>query len=107
MPSAADLAKRAARLAACSPSDAVALFDELAWETVLTSHDEDMRSGGLQRIFPTPSSSRYTAFLGEESYQNLVLRRWHEAGGGDIFKRRGLYPPPPPWVPRQISFSKT
>merc|ERR1712232_982226 len=40
-----DLAERAAILAACeSPTDALAHFDEMAWELVLDSHDEDMRS---------------------------------------------------------------
>merc|ERR1711933_25714 len=49
-----DLAKRAAKLAACdNPLNAIALFDELTWETVLEAHDQDMRCGGLERIFPT------------------------------------------------------
>jgi len=112
MPSAQELAKRAAQLAAASPTEALALFDELAWEAVLTSHDEDMRCGSLERIFPTAESAQYTEFLGQESYLNLVLRKWYEAGGGELFRMRGPHvhgphPHLPPWVPRQICFTKT
>merc|ERR1712059_215253 len=60
-PAAADLSKQAAKLAACeNPTEALALFDEAAWEMVLDAHDEDMRSGGLERIFPTAESARYS-----------------------------------------------
>jgi len=102
------LAKRAARLAAAeSPADALALFDETDWEMVLDSHDEDMRSGGLERIFPTADASHYTPYFTEESYCNLVLRKWHEAGGGELFKPTGARNILPPWVPRQVCFSRT
>lgn len=112
MPSPEELAKRTAQLSAANPTEALALFDELAWEAVLTSHDEDMRRGGLERIFPTAESAQYTQFLSEESYLNLVLRKWYEAGGGDLFRMRGphVHGPHrhlPPWVPRQICFSST
>jgi len=97
-------------LAACeNPLDAVALFDEVAWEVVLEAHDQDMRIGGLERIFPTGNSNRYTQYLQEESYFNVVLRRWYEAGGGDAFfgPEATSAQTLPPWVPRQCCFAST
>eukprot|EP00928_Gymnodinium_smaydae_P090317 TRINITY_DN74145_c0_g1_i1.p1 TRINITY_DN74145_c0_g1~~TRINITY_DN74145_c0_g1_i1.p1 ORF type:complete len:751 (-),score=192.06 TRINITY_DN74145_c0_g1_i1:69-2321(-) len=102
-----DMARRAARLAAAeTPLDAVAQFDELAWEIVLEAHDQDMRCGGLERIFPAEDSAKYGMFFEEESYFNMVLRRFYEAGGGALFGPAGRQVVPP-WVPRQINFSPT
>jgi len=101
-----DAAERVARLAACSsPHEALALFDGAAWELVLEAHDEDMRRGGLERIFPTAESARYAPFFERVSYCNLVLEKWHEAGGVALLsdcESCGL----PPYVPRQVSFSR-
>lgn len=107
MPAPEELEKRKARLAVANRTDALALFDEYAWDVVLKSHDEDMRSGGLERIFPSAEAAQYTPYLTEESYANLVLRKWHEAGGGDLFALTGSQSPLPPWVPRQVCFSHT
>merc|ERR1712224_321953 len=99
------LSKRAARLAACATAEeAVSLFDEVVWELVLEAHDEDMRSGGLERIFPTAQSAKYLNFMGEESYHCLVLRRFYEAGGAEIFKRScgKSNIELPAWIPRQV-----
>lgn len=114
VPSRDELAKQAAKLAACdNPLDAVAHFDELAWDVVVEAHDQDMRCGGLERIYPTAESSQYVPYLEEESYFNLVLRKWYEAGGGEIF---GAGPSAetsqpsrivPPWVPRKVCFQTT
>lgn len=107
MPAPEVLAKRKARLALANRAeDALALFDEYAWDIIVKAHDEDMRSGGLQRIFPAADSAQYTAYFTEESYANLVLRKWYEAGGGDLFSRNAPHSPIPPWVPRQVSFSR-
>eukprot|EP00913_Durusdinium_trenchii_P001658 g1535.t1 len=62
-------------------AEAVSLFDEVAWELVVEAHDQEMRSGGLEMAFPCPNGSRYVQYWGEESYCNLVLRKWQEAGG--------------------------
>lgn len=106
--SADELAKRAAKLADCdNPLDAIGLFDELAWEIVLEAHDQDMRSGGLERIFPTAQASRYVPYFEEESYCNLVLRKWYEAGGGEAVFSPDSKVPLPPWVPRQVCFEST
>jgi len=102
-----EMAKRARKLAACSsPQEALAMFDETAWELVIESHEEDMRSGGLERIFPGPNSGQYVRYCEQETYCNCVLRLFHEAGGGEIF-RSGSRKLLPTWVPRQVSFSKT
>eukprot|EP00929_Paragymnodinium_shiwhaense_P096941 TRINITY_DN5869_c0_g1_i2.p1 TRINITY_DN5869_c0_g1~~TRINITY_DN5869_c0_g1_i2.p1 ORF type:complete len:695 (-),score=158.93 TRINITY_DN5869_c0_g1_i2:161-2245(-) len=109
-----DLVKRAAKLAACSAEDAIALFDEVAWELVMESHDQEMRRGGLERIFPTAQSSKFSAYFEQESYFNLVLRRFYEAGGGALFgmpsaslPNATAAPTIPPWVPRQVEFRPT
>jgi len=119
-----ELAARHARLSAAEGLDAVALFDEAAWEIALTSYEEDMRSGGLERIFPCADGSKYVPFFEEsllhtgggdpilvkETYANLVLRKWHEAGGGSLFtpaQEGGRHPVLPPWVPRQVAFTHT
>lgn len=102
-----EMEKKANKLAACSSSvEAVAAFDETAWQLIIDSHEEDMRCGGLERIFPSPHSGRYSNYFVKESYCNMVLRRWHEAGGGDLF-RGSAQKLLPHWVPRQICFSKT
>merc|ERR1712176_847751 len=80
------LTKRKARLAVANRTDALALFDEFAWDIIVKAHDEDMRCGGLKRIFPVAHAAQYTPYFDEESYANLVLRKWHEAGGGDLFR---------------------
>lgn len=99
-----EMAKRARRLAACdSPHEALQLFDEAAWELCVEAHEEDMRSGGLQRAYPCPNGREYSDYWPEESYCNLVLRKWQEAGGGEVFHSKKL----PPWVPRQVVFNKT
>jgi len=104
----AALQARAAKLAGCStPQEALALFDDAAWEMVLDAHDEDMRSGGLERIHPAADSAKYAPYFSEESYCNLVLRKFYEAGGGDLFKSNVGRKQLPAWVPRQVCFSST
>lgn len=76
------LADLAARLVGMDPGAAVAAFNEEAWEVVLDAHDEESRSGGLRRIFPSSVAGRYASFFKKESFGNVVLRKWHEAGGG-------------------------
>merc|ERR550537_1736849 len=101
-------AKRKERLTdAKSSADALAFFDEYAWDIILKHHEEDMRCGGLERIFPTADSGQYIPYVAEETYANLVLRKWHEAGGGEIFRLNETHSPLPPWVPRQVCFAST
>lgn len=107
MPSDEVLAKRKARLMVADRTDALALFDEYAWDIIVKHHEEDMRCGGLERIFPTADSGQYVPYVAEESYANLVLRKWHEAGGGEIFRLNEPHSPLPPWVPRQVCFAST
>lgn len=102
------LEKRAARFLECeTPLEAVALFEQADWELVLESHDEDMRRGGLERIFPCANAAEYSEFFGEEPYCNMVLRLWQEAGGGKLFAQSESCKVVPPWVPTQVCFSRT
>eukprot|EP00932_Pfiesteria_piscicida_P017551 SRR837773.4429.p2 GENE.SRR837773.4429~~SRR837773.4429.p2 ORF type:complete len:649 (+),score=295.50 SRR837773.4429:74-1948(+) len=106
--SSATLQERSARLRACkTPRDTIATFDQADWELIMDCHDEDFRCGGLQRIFPTPSSRAYVPFMEQESYCDLVLRKWQEAGGGSLFAKGENAKLLPPWLPRQTCFSRT
>lgn len=102
-----EMAQRATQLAASgSPMEALGQLDELAWEMITESHEEDMRSGGFERAFPGPNAGQYLHYWPKESYCNMVLRKWHEAGGGNIFVGN-MQKLLPPWAPRQVIFSKT
>eukprot|EP00933_Yihiella_yeosuensis_P008631 TRINITY_DN114195_c0_g1_i1.p1 TRINITY_DN114195_c0_g1~~TRINITY_DN114195_c0_g1_i1.p1 ORF type:complete len:376 (+),score=92.17 TRINITY_DN114195_c0_g1_i1:30-1130(+) len=104
--SAAEQAKKARKLAQYdSPADALANFDKIAWELVLEAHEEEFRSGGLERIFPCKNAAEYTRFLPQESYPMLVLRKWYEAGGPELFIKGSKLIPP--WVPRQVCHDRT
>jgi len=99
---------RAAAIAACKTAEeAVAMFEEAEWDLVMESHDEEMRSGGLERIFPCAKAAQYTPFMAEESYCNLVLRRWHEAGGAQLFEPGHGGKLLPAWLPKKVCFAKT
>jgi len=107
MPPPEVLAKRKARLALANRAeDALALFDEYAWDIIVKAHDEDMRSGGLERIYPSSDGAQYTPYFTEESYANLVLRKFYEAGGGELFRMNEPHSLIPPWVPRQVCFTR-
>lgn len=81
--------KEAVNLASMQGAAAVAAFDETAWDIVLEAHDEEMRSGNLELIFPTAEAKNYVPYMSQESFGNVVLRKWYEAGGG-----AGLILPP-------------
>eukprot|EP00747_Dinoflagellata_sp_TGD_P120920 gnl/TRDRNA2_/TRDRNA2_173350_c1_seq1.p1 gnl/TRDRNA2_/TRDRNA2_173350_c1~~gnl/TRDRNA2_/TRDRNA2_173350_c1_seq1.p1 ORF type:complete len:728 (+),score=98.84 gnl/TRDRNA2_/TRDRNA2_173350_c1_seq1:263-2185(+) len=102
-----ELEKRTKRLSKCNPAEAIALFDDRAWDAVLNFHDENMRCGDLECIFPLADSGQYSTFFAEETYGNVILQKWQEAGGGDMFRRDWAGPSPPAWVPRQICFQRT
>jgi len=87
----AALGRSAEELAGMRPKAAVAAFDEAAWDIVLDAHDEELRSGGLRRIFPSADAGKYTSYFENESFGNVVLRKWHEAGGGaDLLQSQQL-----------------
>jgi len=102
----AECGAMAAKLSSCSAQEALAMFDESAWNIILDSHDEEMRSGSLRRVFPSDEPNRYLPFFSEESFANVVLRKWHEAGGAEAFRHTGAHSLPP-WVPRPVRFSRT
>jgi len=108
-PSLEALQHRAVQLRAYhDPLDAIAKFDELAWEIVLEAVEEDHRSGGFTRIYPCEQASAYAQFFDtEESYANVVLRRWYEAGGAAILQSPRTRRLVPAWVPAQVSASRT
>lgn len=82
----------------------LAELGEAEWMTILDAHDEFMRRGSLERIFPTAESAgRYGAFFSTPRYANLVLAKWLQEGGEKRFHpdARHLLPP---WIPRQLYF---
>lgn len=96
-----DLKDRAEGLAHCSdPRTAIASFDRLAWDICVQVLEEDMRSGGLQRIFPCADAAKYAHFFEQISYANLVLWKWEESGGKQLFANPSSLPS---HVPRLIS----
>lgn len=106
LPSAEELKQRARQVAACNATEAISLFDELAWELVLDSCDEDLRRGGLERIFPTAQSEKYMEYFPEDSYMNTVLWKWYQANGVDLLRTGACHPPWPHWQPRQECFPR-
>lgn len=83
--------------------NALSGFGEAEWALILDVHDEYMRRGALERIFPTEESlDRNTQYFQTQRYSNLVLSTWIKAGGERLFEPgvRSL----PSWLPRQISF---
>lgn len=104
------LTEKAVRLAKCETAlEAVGLFDESAWDLVMEAQDQDMRRGGFERVYPTSESSRYVAFMEAESYSNVVLRRFYEAGGAEQFwgKHAKFAALLPAYVPQQTCFQMT
>eukprot|EP00927_Polykrikos_kofoidii_P070893 TRINITY_DN67262_c0_g1_i1.p1 TRINITY_DN67262_c0_g1~~TRINITY_DN67262_c0_g1_i1.p1 ORF type:complete len:649 (-),score=97.22 TRINITY_DN67262_c0_g1_i1:35-1981(-) len=76
---------------ASSAEQILGLFGDDEWELVVALHEEEMRSGGFERIFPTENARRYSCyFLSGESYVNLVLRRWLEIGGVKVLDEAHL-----------------
>jgi len=99
-----ELDARAEALDECETlEDAIASFDDVAWELVLSAAEEESRRGGLECVFPTSRAAEYARFLDQESYCNMVLRIWHEAGGHDLFRTAESSHLLPPWLPRRVS----
>lgn len=80
------------------------LGGEAEWRLILETHDEYMRRGHLERIYPaTETVATYLPFFTTQRYSNMVLAKWLELGGARCFlpqNRSEL----PPWVPRQTRF---
>lgn len=88
-------------LRACSPREALSRFDEHAWDIVMTAFDEDMRSGGLERIFPREDTDKFLEYFDQVSYDDIVLQRWLQAGAAAAFESA------PSWLPKQVCFERT
>merc|ERR1712232_53768 len=84
---------------------------EMEWRIILDAHDEYLRRGSLERIYPTPEAvEKHAQHFGTQRYANVVLQKWMEAGGEKIFQRvgpsssasgeRGMEAAPA-WVPQQ------
>jgi len=79
-------------------------FGEAEWGLVLDMHDEYLRRGGMERIFPTEeTNARYGHYFPTPRYSNLVLARWLECGGAETLRPEAASQRPP-WVPAQLYF---
>mmetsp|Transcript_95598 Transcript_95598/g.213961 ORF Transcript_95598/g.213961 Transcript_95598/m.213961 type:complete len:982 (+) Transcript_95598:195-3140(+) len=86
-------------LGTCSLRD----LGEAEWTTILDTHDEFMRRGSLERIFPTrESDEKYSELFVTPRYANLVLAKWLQEGGAACFGP-GAEHALPPWVPKLVS----
>jgi len=73
------------------------------WTTIMEAHDEFMRRGSMDRVFPTKDTEdRYTGLFLSARYANLVLAKWLQEGGEDCFHPDMVHLLPP-WVPRVVS----
>lgn len=76
-------------------------FGEAEWTTILDTHDEFMRRGSLERIFPTAETvDRYQKFFQTQRYANVVLAKWLREGGASCFSEKAGRLRPS-WVPAQ------
>lgn len=76
---------------------------EAEWQLILDTHDEFMRRGHFERIYPTRDRvERLAPFFATPRYSNLLLARWIEEGGEQCFLPEGRGDIPP-WVPRLVS----
>jgi len=76
---------------------------EAEWQLIVDAHDEFLRRGQLERIYPTREGvERYAPLFVTPRYSNLVLSRWLQAGGERCFTPEGRSEIPQ-WVPRLIS----
>jgi len=86
------------------PGASVRDFGEAEWRLILDTHDEYMRRGLLERIYPRQETlGQYDRFFTAPRYSNLVLARWLEAGGERCFLPDGR-DQVPPQIPRQVHF---
>lgn len=77
---------------------------EAEWALILDAHDEFMRRGSLERIFPTrETADRYAELFQTPRYSNCVLAKWLREGGEECF-RAGCGHLRPAWVPEQTLF---
>lgn len=76
---------------------------EAEWQLILDAHDEFLRRGHLERIYPTRETvESYASFFITPRYSNLVLARWLKAGGDRCFtpaERDRI----PAWVPHLLT----
>jgi len=94
---------RSHNLQTVSQAGSVKELGTAEWKLILDMHDEYMRRGNLDRIFPTKDSMKtYSRFFETPRYSNLVLARWLEAGGERLFLPQARNKVPS-WVPEQIS----
>jgi len=73
---------------------------EAEWQLILDTHDEFMRRGEFERIYPTREAvDRYASFFTAPRYSNAVLARWLQEGGERCFTPDGRADIPS-WIPR-------
>jgi len=72
------------------------------WSIILDAHDEYMRRGMLERIYPSlESTDQYLEFFGTLRYANHVLNCWMAAGGERCFREEHRAQVPA-WLPNLV-----
>lgn len=78
---------------------------EAEWATILDAHDENMRRGHFERIFPAPESIDQLGELFQTPrYANLVLAKWIREGGEKCFLPENTHLRPK-WLPKLTGFT--
>lgn len=71
------------------------------WQLILDTHDEFLRRGHFECIYPTREAVEMYAPFMTPRYSNLVLARWLQEGGERCFSPEGREQIPA-WVPRLL-----
>jgi len=62
-------------------------FSEADWELIMDTHDEYMRRGCLERVYPRLDMvGRCSEFLFSQRYSNVLLAKWLSFGGPKLFE---------------------
>jgi len=62
-------------------------FSEADWELIMDTHDEYMRRGCLERVYPRLDMvDRCSEFFFSQRYSNVLLAKWLSFGGPKLFE---------------------
>jgi len=84
-------------------SDSVRLRDlgEAEWSTIMDAHDEYLRRGCFERIYPCETVDEYQDLFRTPRYANCVLAKWLHEGGEKCFLP-GCEDLRPKWLAQQL-----
>jgi len=84
-------------ISACQLKD----LGEAEWATILDAHDEYMRRGSFERIYPDADRLELEELFPTARYANSILSKWLREGGEKCFQA-GNQHMRPKWLPSCI-----